>query len=211
MTKNLNAFQMHSNTSRWNHPGAPRPMRIVRMFATARYGMTSNIIAGTPPLQHPPRAEPVQHDVGRHVAPQEVTRVEAGDPDQAKHEHSPLLVNGDKETRGPLQPKPSGQPPHPAMGHAGRGRLSPTGPPLTLRWKRPEHALARDDTSIGTTSRSNGPGLATVTSDHSGTASSGGRNGAGRESVSYLRSPASGVICVHGELAGNVGHAGRLR
>lgn len=54
MTRNLNAFQMHSSTSRWNQPGAPRPMRIVRMFATASYGMASNI-AGTPHFR--PRRE----------------------------------------------------------------------------------------------------------------------------------------------------------
>ena len=47
MTRNLNAFQMHISTSKWNQPGAPRSMRIVRMFATASYGMASNI-AGTP-------------------------------------------------------------------------------------------------------------------------------------------------------------------
>lgn len=47
MARNLNAFQMHSSTSKWNQPGAPRSMRVVRMFATARYGMAS-YIAGTP-------------------------------------------------------------------------------------------------------------------------------------------------------------------
>lgn len=57
---------------------------------------------GHAPLQPAPRAELAQHDVGRHVGVQEAAPVDADDPDQAKHGHSPLLVTGDKETRGPL-------------------------------------------------------------------------------------------------------------
>lgn len=51
------------------------------------------------PLQTAPSAELVQDDVGRHVVVQKVTSVDADDPDQAEHEHSPLLVTGDKEMR----------------------------------------------------------------------------------------------------------------
>lgn len=37
--------------------------------------------------------------VGRRIPVQEAARVNAGDPDQAKHGHNPLLVTGDKESR----------------------------------------------------------------------------------------------------------------
>ena len=55
--------------------------------------------------------------VGRRIPVQEAARVNAGDPDQAKHGHNPLLVTGDKDSR---RTAPA---PHPTVGHAGKGRL----------------------------------------------------------------------------------------
>lgn len=52
------------------------------------------------PLQTASGADRVQRDVGRHVPLQENTRLDAGDTDRVKREHSPLFVIGDKETRG---------------------------------------------------------------------------------------------------------------
>ncbi|WP_196325313.1 hypothetical protein [Microbacterium lacticum] len=66
-------------------------------------------------LQPSTGADQIQHDFAGHVPAQEVPDVDTGDPDQAEHGRSPLLVIGDKEEKRLSSRSHPVVPPHPAV------------------------------------------------------------------------------------------------
>ena len=98
-------------TAEWVHWYGHHPATLRRRHANPRRARSRLGTRPPPPrtittgnhrhqINQPPQ-NPGLDNVGRHVVVLKITSVDADDPDQAEHEHSPLLVTGDKETRRP--------------------------------------------------------------------------------------------------------------